>query len=732
MNPNLPSALDFQHGSDSVTPAAASRREFLKRVGGGLVIFVALRDWAAAQEVVQEAARPLTVQRSLPTDFNAFLRIGEDGRVTCFTGKIEMGQGPVTSLPQMVAEELEVPLESVDIVMGDTDLCPFDMGTWGSLTTRGFGPAMRTAAAEAKAVLLQLGSESLKVPVSQLAAQDGVIVDRLDASHRITYGQLTKGRTIERHLTVKPTLKDVAQFKVAGKPVLRRDARDKVTGKTQYAADLRLPGMLYAKILRPPAHGATLKTVDTAPAKAVPGVQVYQDGDFVAVLHELPDVADEAIGKVKAEFDAPPATVDDTTIFDHLMKVTTAPKVAAHGGDLAQGKARSVRSFDSTYLNSYVAHSPIETHAALAKVEGDRATVWASTQNPFGAREEIAKALGFPIVNVRVITPFVGGGFGGKAFNLQAVEAARLAKATGRPVQVMWSREEEFFNDTFRPAAIVKISSGIDAAGMMAFWDYEVLYAGDRGAAQFYAIPNHQTSVVGNFNGPPGVHPFGVGAWRAPGNNTNTFARESQIDMIAAAARIDPVEFRLKHLSDPRMIRVIKAAAEHFGWTPAVSPSKRGYGVACGNDAGSYVATIAEVAVDAEKGTIHVKRVVCAQEMGVVINPEGAKMQMEGCITMGLGYALTEEVHFKGGAVLDTNFDTYALPRFSWLPKIETVILEAHDIPPQGGGEPAIIVMGAVVANAIHDATGARLFQLPMTPDRIRAALKAASLAAPA
>jgi isoquinoline 1-oxidoreductase len=725
MNPNLPSALDFEHGADVVTPAAASRRDFLKRVGGGLVIFVALRDWAAAQEVVQEAARPMTVQRSLPTDFNAFLRIGEDGRVTCFTGKIEMGQGPITSLPQMVAEELEVPLESVDIVMGDTDLCPFDMGTWGSLTTRGFGPAMRTAAAEAKAVLLQLGSDSLKIPVSQAVAQDGFVVDRLNGGHRISYGQLTKGRTIERHLSVKPALKDAAQFKIAGKPVLRRDARGKVTGKAQYTADLRLPGMLYAKILRPPAHGARLKEVDTAPAKAVAGVQVYQDGDFVAVLHEMPDAAEQALGKVIAEFDAPPATVDDTTIFDHLMRVATAPKIAAQGGDLAQGKSQAVRSFDSSYLNSYVAHSPIETHAALAKIEGGRATVWASTQNPFGAREEIAKAIGFPIENVRVITPFVGGGFGGKAFNLQAVEAARLAKATGRPVQVMWSREEEFFNDTFRPAAVVKISSGIDAAGRMTFWDYEVLYAGDRGAAHFYTIPNHRTAAVGNFNSSAGVHPFGVGAWRAPGNNTNTFARESQIDMMAAAARIDPVEFRLKHLTDPRMIRVVKAAAELFAWTPAVSPSRRGYGVACGNDAGSYVATIAEVAVDTEKGTVHVKRVVCAQEMGVVINPEGAKMQMEGCITMGLGYALTEEVHFKGGAVLDTNYDTYALPRFSWLPKIETVILEANDIPPQGGGEPAIIVMGAVVANAIYDATGARLFQLPMTPDRVRAALKA-------
>jgi CO/xanthine dehydrogenase Mo-binding subunit len=324
-----------------------------------------------------------------------------------------------------------------------------------------------------------------------------------------------------------------------------------------------------------------------------------------------------------------------------------------------------------------------------------------------------------------VIAPFVGGGFGGKTRNTQAVEAARLAKVTGKPVQVAWSRAEEFFYDAFRPAAVVKISSGIDGSGKMVLWDYEVFYAGERGAKQFYAVPNHRTaSGPSGRQGQGGSHPFATGAWRAPANNTNTFARESQIDIMAAAAGMDPVEFRLKNLSDPRMIRVLKAAAERFGWTPAKAPSKRGYGVACGTDAGAYVATIIEAEVDAKKGTVQVKRVVCAQDMGLVINPEGAKIQMEGCTTMGLGYALTEEVHFKGGKVLETNFDTYELPRFSWVPKIETVLIDAKDSPPEGGGEPAIIVMGAVVANAIYDRTGARLFQLPMTPERVLAAIQ--------
>jgi nicotinate dehydrogenase subunit B len=722
MNTNDYLAANFRdiHGFEDFY--TQSRREFFKRAGGGILIFVALNDLLFGQE---EAGRPRGGRPGLPSDFNAFLRIGEDGRVTCLTGKIEMGQGPITSLPQMLAEELETPLDTVDIIMGDTDLCPWDMGTFGSMTTRMFGPALRAAAAEAKVVLLELAADSLKVPQAQLVAKDGIIFDQKNQKNRVTYGQLAKGQKIERHLQAKPSLKDPTQFKIAGKPHTRRDAEVKVTGKAHYAADIRVPGMLYARILRPPAHGAKLKNVDTAPARQIAGVQVVQDGDLVAVLHELPDVAETALRKIKAEFDVPEATVDDKNIFDHLLSVAPEPNILKQDGDLDEGKKLAAKKFESTYLNSYVAHSAMETHAALAQIEGDKATVWASTQNPFGARDQIAQAIGFPAEKVRVITPFVGGGFGGKTFNAQAVEAARVAKAAGKPVQVMWTREEEFFYDTFRPAAVVKINSGVDDSGKMAFWDYDVFFAGDRGAQQFYTVPNHRTAAHGGgWGGTRGSHPFATGAWRAPGNNTNTFARESHIDIMAAGAGIDPVEFRLNNLSDTRMVRVLKAAADRFGWTPAKAPSKRGYGVACGIDAGTYVAAIAEVDVDAAKGTVQVKRVVCAQDMGVVINPEGATIQMEGCITMGLGYALTEEVHFKGGRVLDTNYDTYEIPRFSWVPKIETVLIENNETAPQGGGEPAIILMGALIANAIHDATGARLFQLPMTPNRVKTALQ--------
>jgi len=705
--------------------SSLSRREFLKVVGGGIFIFVTYGEELAFEEPARsQAARP-----SLPTDFNAFLRIGEDGRVTCFTGKIEQGQGAITALPQMLAEELEVPLSSVDIVLGDTDLCPWDAGTFGSQTIRSFGPALRGAAAEAREVLKELAAEKLNVPIDRLQAKDGAIFDKTRPQTRATYAELAQGKKIERHLTQKPALKTPAELKVMGQPQPRRDALKKVTGEAHYAGDLRLPGMLYAKILRPPAHGAKLKDLDTSAAEKISGARVIRDGDLIAVLHEFPDEAERAMTLIKAQYDLPDATLDDKNIFDHLIKAAPEGRTVAQGGNLEEGAKLAAVSFDETYLNSYVAHATIETHTALVSVEGDKATAWASSQAPFGVRDEVAQAAGVSAQNVHVISPFIGGGFGGKTRNTQAGQAARLSKTTGKPVQVAWSRADEFFNDTFRPAAVLKIKSGISNSGQIVFWDYEVLFAGERSSQQFYNIPHHRTVVRGEWGGgrgggAPSAHPFSVGAWRAPASNSNTFARESQIDIMAAKAGMDPVEFRLMNLNNARMQRIIKAAAEKFGWTPAKAPSGRGWGVASADYQGTYLTTMAEVAVDKATGAVQVKRVVCAQDMGIAVNPAGATLQIEGCITMGLGYALTEEVHFKGREVKDLNFDTYQLPRFSWLPKIEAVLLDSPEVAISGGGEPPIITMGAVVANAIFDATGARLYQLPMTPERVKAALK--------
>jgi nicotinate dehydrogenase subunit B len=694
------------------------RRDFFKLMGGGIFIF--FQTWDPSDLLLQQARR----SRSLPADFNAFLQIAEDGSVKCFTGKVEMGQGIITSLAQQMADELDVPFEKVFVILGDTDLCPWDGGTNGSRTTRFFSPPMRNAAAEAKAILMQLGSEQLKVPLSQLEVKDGMISDKMNSSNKVSYAQLAKGKRIERHIEGKPVIKDYTGFKYVGKPYKKRDSLEKVTGVAKFSGDIQLPGMLHARILRPPSHGAKLTSANTSEAEKMKGIKVVRDGDLIAVLSENRDLADEAIVKVKAEFTFDEMDVNDKTIFNRILKAESNANTVSSTGDISTGKQLSDVITDSEFHNSYVAHAPIEPHTAVVRIEGEKITVWLGTQQPFPTQETIAGEMGVPLENVRVITPFVGAGFGGKSAHRQAVEAAKLARITGKPVMVAWTRQEEFFYDTFRPAAVVKITSGMDKSGKIILWDFNTYYAGSRGSETIYNVPNAKITDYSRGKTAPPVHPFGTGAWRAPANNTNTFARESQINIMAFKAGMDPLDFRLKNLKDEKMIELLKAVADKFGYTPGKNPSGRGYGIACGMDSGTLVADIAEVKVDKKTGHVQVIRVAGAQNMGLCINPEGATIQMEGCITMGIGYALTEEIQFQGGDIKNHSFDSYELPKFSWVPKIDTVIMDKKDQPPQGGGEPPIIVMGALIANAIFDATGARLYQLPMTPARILEALK--------
>ena len=364
-------------------------------------------------------------------------------------------------------------------------------------------------------------------------------------------------------------------------------------------------------------------------------------------------------------------------------------------------------------------------HTATAVMEDNRMKVWASCQTPYPTKEGIAEELGMEEKDVQLLPIFVGGGFGGKIYNPQAIEAARLAKLTGKPVQLVYTREEEFMYDRLRPAAVVKVDSGLDEAGRICYWDFSVHLGGGRESEHFYDIPHSRTRVL---RAPEGTmaHPFYTGAWRAPSVNTNTFARESHMDILAAAAGVDPVEFRLRHLeNDPRMANVLKTGAERFGWTPAQGPSGRGYGFALGIDVGSYVVVFLEAEVDKNSGHVQVKRAVCVQDMGMVVNPQGAILQMEGCVLMGLGYALREEIQFEGRKMLTTNYDTYAFTQFNMAPELDAMIVDSKDETPYGGGEPPVVVMGGAVANAVFDATGARILRQPLTPERVKAAIDA-------
>ena len=706
-----------QSSRETNTPEM-KRRSFIKILGGGIFIF--FQPW----NLIDLSAIPADQARSLTKDYNAFLRIAEDGTVTCYTGKIEMGQGIITSLAQMMADELNVSLEKVKMVMGDTDLCPYDQGTWGSLTTRSFGPNARAAAAEARAVLIDLASARLGVPASQLEVRDGMVTDIKDPGKSVSYGQLAKGQKLEKFLDAKPSPEDYTKFTYVGRPYKHSDAQLKVTGAAKYTGDLKLPGMLFARILRPPSHGAKLISADVSGAEKIDSVKVVRDGDFIAVVSGNKDKVDEAITKITADYEFSELKVNDKTVKEWMLNAESRSNVVRTDGDLNSGRQQSTKVFEHIYSDPYLAHCPIETHTALAQFEGDKVTVWAATQSPFGLQDGIVRDLGIPREKVRVITPFVGGGFGGKAAYQQGVEAARLAKMTGKPVMVVWTRDEEFFYDTFHSAGVVKIASGIDDSGNITFWDYHVYFSGTRGAEKTYDVPNARTTSYSENPKAFRVHPFGTGPWRAPNNNTNTFARETQIDIMASAAGMDPLDFRLKNLKDEKMIACWKSVADTFGYKAGKTPSGRGIGIACGTDAGTWVAMIVEVKLDKNTGKVTVVRVACSQDMGLCVNPQGALIQMEGCIAMALGYTFTEELKFEGGNILDRNFDSYEIPRFSWMPETQCVILDRKDQAPQGGGEPAIITVGAAVGNAIFDATGARLFTMPFTRERVLEALK--------
>lgn len=700
-------------------PFEVKRRDFFKLLGGGVVVYM------STSNPSELLALPLAQRREVPKDYNAFITIKEDGEVICHVGKIEMGQGPITSLPQQVADELDVSLDSITMLMGDTELCAYDAGTWGSLTTREYSFYIRAACAEARAVLIQMAAEYLEISKENLKVKDGVVFDSSNPEKKVNYGWLTKGKGMDTFLDEKPDIKDHSENHYVGQSLLRSDARLKVTGQAIYTTDVNMPERVYAKILRPPSHHSKLISVDYSEAEKMEGVQVVRDEDLVAVLHEQHDLAEKALSKIKAEYTMDEKQVDDKSIFQYLLDAPADSRERDSTGNLEEGESLSDILIENEYLDGYKAHAPIEPHAAMAKWEGEKVTVWASCQSPFGAQDQIARELEMDLENVRLIPPFLGGGFGGKIYHPQVMEAVRVAKLAQKPVIVTYTREEEFYMDFFRNATVIKIKSGVTKEGKIQLWDFNQYHAGPRGSDTLYNVPHSKRTQYSNKQGSR-VHPLETGAWRAPHANSNTFARESQIDIMAAKVGIDPVQFRLDNLNDEKMIAVVEALRDKFGYTPQPGPSGRGIGMALGTDAGTWVAVMVEVKVDKETGEVQPIRAAVSQDMGMVVNPQGSIIQAEGCVTMGMGYALAEDIEFKGGDVITKNFDTYQLPLFSWVPEvIDTVLLDRQDQPPQGGGEPAIICMGGALANAIFDACGARLFQMPMTPERVLEGIKA-------
>ncbi|HTT20828.1 MAG TPA: molybdopterin cofactor-binding domain-containing protein [Candidatus Sulfotelmatobacter sp.] len=689
------------------------RRDFFKFLGAGIVVVSVLKPTIVAQESGGGRQRD---GDGLPQEIDAWLHIGENGKVTAYTGKVEVGQNIRTSLSQAVAEELHVPIERIELVMGDTQLTPFDMGTFGSRTTPTMNLQLRKVAAAAREALLALATEQLQADRQQLRAAESRISDP-KTNRIIDYAALLKGQQITKTIAADQPLIAASQWKVAGQSVPRVDGRDFVTGRHRYPSDQKLPGMLYGKVLRPPAFNATLVSADPKNAGQM-GVTVVRDGNFVGVAAPSSKAAETALAAIHAEWKAKPQ-ISNKELFDYLRKNAAEGKDPTGDGDrfetgsVDQALSSADHKLHATYTVQYVAHVPLEPRAALAKWDGDQLTVWTGTQRPFGVRRQLAEAFRIPEDKIRVLMPDTGSGYGGKHTGETAIEAARLAKAAKQPVKVVWTREEEFSWAYFRPAGVIDVVSGVRNDGTITAWEFHNYNSGSAGIRPYYDIPN-QRIVFHEVDSP-----LRQGSYRALAATANHFARESHMDELAQAVKMDPLEFRLKNLKNERLRAVFEAAAKQFGWGRSKSAGQ-GFGMGGGYEKLGNIATFAEVYVDSKSGEVKVVRVVSAFECGAVVNPDNLRNQIEGSNMQGLGGALFEVIEFENGKILNGRLSQYRVPRFSDLPVLETVLLDRKDIPSVGAGECPMVGSAPAIANAIFDTTGTRLRALPLVPNGLK------------
>ena len=687
-----------------------NRRKFFKVLGCGVMV-VLLVETGPAQE--SGGGRPRgRGQGGRPTEIGAWLHIGEDGTVTVFTGKAEVGQNIRTSLTQAVAEELGVPVSSIRLIMADTELVPYDAGTFGSRTTPDMFAQLRQISATAREALLEMAAESLKEERGALKAADGKITG---SKKSVTYAELTKGQKLVKQAAEKPTLTPARDWKVAGTSVPKVNGRDLVTGRHQFSSDVRLPGMLHGRVLRPAAFEAKLASADLEEAKKLPGITVVQDGNFIGVTAPDSYLAGEALSKITAKWDTKPQP-SSAELSDYLKK--NAAKGQGRGGfnsgSIEEGLAAADEKLQQTYPIAYIAHAPLEPRSAVAEWKEGKLTVWTGTQRPFGVRSELAQAFDIPEAKIRVIVPDTGSGYGGKHTTEAAIEAARLARAAGKPVKLVWTRKEEFTWAYFRPGGVIDISSGVKKDGTLTAWEFHNYNSGGSGIRTPYTVPNQKIESHSTKS------PLRQGSYRGLAATANHFARESHMDDLARAVKMDPLEFRLKNLKDARMRAVLEAAANEFGWDKAKAEAGHGFGIAAGTEKGSYLATCAEVLADKSKGEVKTLRAVAAFECGAVVNPDHLKNQIEGAIVMGLGGALFEAMEFANGKITNAGFSEYRVPRFSDAPRIEVVLVNRKDLPSTGAGETPIVGIAPAVRNAICDATGIRLNAMPMIPEGLK------------
>jgi nicotinate dehydrogenase subunit B len=747
-----------------------SRREFLKGTGALIVSF----NLFPPASLVYGQARSAVAGEPDPTQLDSWIAIGADGSITVFTSKVELGTGIETALAQIAAEELDVPWQRIKVDMGDTTKTIDQATTSGSRTIERAGPQIRQAAAAARKELLRLASEKLGAPAEKLTVRNGIVSVAGNSSKQISYGQLiggkrfnvriqAEGRGNDLKLAQDVKAKDPKDYRTVGTSVKRFDLPSKLTGEMIYIQDVRMPGMLHGRVIRPPVVNSAPADIDESSIKNISGiVKIVREGNFVGVVGKTEWAAIQAAEKLQVTWAAPkfklPANANALYAYLRNTKSFTTQK-GAEKGNAAEAFGKAKKQYEASYRWPFQMHGMIGPSCAVADIRGDKATVWSGCQGPFRTRASIASLLKIPESNVRVVYHEASGSYGRMSNDDSAEDAALLSRAVEAPVRVQWSRHDEHGWEPKGPAQTQSVKAALDEAGKIVAWEFvdysfpwtvasgTTLLAseqigikskipgqgnGNQGGGEIYAFENTKIAAeqIPWMQSEP--FPLRTSNLRAPGQLSRTLASETLLNEIAADVGVDPIELRLQYLTeDQRGTEVLKTVAERARWqrrgaagAKTDGTSASGRGIAMTRRSGGYAAAIADVDVNRSSGKVTVKRITLAHDCGLMINPDGVKNQVEGNIVQGVSRALLEEVGFNADGVTTLDWATYPILKFTEVPEIDIVLINRPDVAPLGAGELSTVPVPAAIASAIFDAVGAKLREAPFTPNRVLAAMK--------
>jgi nicotinate dehydrogenase subunit B len=724
------------------TITSLSRRGILKMAGGAIVVRFALGQPAS------NPSRPLD-----PSEVDSFLAIHADGSVTIYTSKVDVGTGLATAFRQTAAEELGIPVERFNVIEGDTALTPNHGGTGGSSGIPRGAADIRRASATARQALLELAAKQLNRPASELRIEGGAVI--ASNGRKVTIATLIGDKRLGLKIDPKAPLKDPSTYTVVGKPILRADVPGKCTAKHPWLPDLTLPGMLHGRVVRPPAIGARLLSVDEKSIRAIPGVRVVRIENFLGVVAKDEWAAVRAAREIKASW-SDWQGLPGSEGLDHYVRQAPVARdqTVLNRGDAGGALASAAKQLSATYYWPYQSHASLGPSCAVADVQESATTVWSASQNPYGLRAHLSKVFGISPEKMRVIYLDGSGSYGTNGGDDVAADALLLSRAVGQPVRVQWMRHDEHGWDPKGPAQLHELRGALDAAGNISAWETQMWIpdgpSGDRAllGPDFAGMPQSHGQGAGlmtlNLDPPypvPNLRvishhlkdtPLRLSNLRAPGKIANVFAVESFADELAAAAGMDPVAFRLRGLTDPRAIEVLKRVTETMDWQTRISPNPfaaegdvltgRGIAYVRYKQSENYVAIGMTVAVNKAAGKIAVRRIVCAHDCGQVVNPDGLRNQVEGNILQTLSRTLHEEVTFDQSHVTSVDWVRYPILTFPEAPAVQVTLIDRPGQPSYGAGEAASAPVAAALANAVFDATGVRLRTVPFTAERLKAA----------